>query len=124
MGPSTRREVQRSTSKFRRTIKANFKLLTSHNAIPTLNPKTTDSTIRYQSRRGCVPGPFVESILRGESPRASQDIFQIPTNTFQVNSQRKEFESQMFLVLESLGARVPCTLFSGYTSAQAGRWGK
>ena len=26
----------------------------------------------------------------------------------------------MFLVLESLGARVPCTLFSGYTSAQAG----
>ena len=54
MGPSTRREVQRSTLKFGRTIEANFKLFTSNNAIPTLNPKTTDSTIRYQS--GCVPG--------------------------------------------------------------------
>jgi hypothetical protein len=34
-----------STSKFGRTTKANFTLFTSNNAIPSLNPKTTDSTI-------------------------------------------------------------------------------
>ena len=49
MGPSMRREGQRSTSKFGRTIKANFTLFTSNNAIPALNPKTSD--FRSSSRK-------------------------------------------------------------------------
>lgn len=40
-----------------------------------------------------VPDPFVESILRGETPQTSQDVLQLPAKSFQISARPQDFES-------------------------------